>query len=86
MSKTQSPRGVKTLRLESLDRGRARAQDGELLEHERPGRAGVNCDLSSGMRADVDVLDALRRDQERAYLRSRRARRPGSTEQRRSCY
>ena len=29
MSKTQSPRGVKTLRLKSLDRGRARAQDGQ---------------------------------------------------------
>ena len=40
-----------------------------------------NCEFSSWSRADVDVLDALRRDQERAPLRSRRARRPGRTRQ-----
>ena len=45
----------------------------------RSGRTGLNCDLSSGICADDDVLDALRRDQERAHLRSRRARRPGTT-------
>ena len=39
----------------------------------------MNCDLSSGIRADVDVLDALRRDQERAHLSRRRAGRPGRT-------
>ena len=40
----------------------------------------MNCDLSSGICADDDVLDALRRDQERAHLRSRRARRPRRTQ------
>ena len=40
----------------------------------RSGRSGMNCDFSSGICADDDVLDALRRDQERAHSRSRRAR------------
>ena len=59
---------------------RARAQEGQVLAVEHVlDEPGLNCDLSSGICADDDVLDALRRDQERVHLRSRRARRPGTT-------
>ena len=34
------------------------SQDDQLLVIERPGGTDMNCDLLSGIRADVDVLDA----------------------------
>ena len=34
------------------------SQDDQLLVHERPGGTSMNCDLFSGIRADVVVLDA----------------------------
>ena len=47
---------------------RPRAQDSQVLAVHVLDEPASNCEFSSGTRADVDVLGALRRDQERAPL------------------